>query len=231
MVTATRTSAQATFDLSSLKDFTSKITSKKTLNKILEETKIYMKNSTKEKIRKGYVKGPKTLAPLTKKLRRKGSSTVLNDTGALRRSINAITSGRGINKYIVVGSPLIYARLQNEGGTITPKTAKKLYLPASKKTKQLSNLYGVKEALTRLKKEGWYIWHTNRAVLGVSPTNKKRIKGSSQQRKKLSSKYQQLLFIKKSSVHIPKREYLYVSKRDERIITSLVVKTWEKEAT
>lgn len=51
----------------------------------------------------------------------------LLDTGTLRRSFGHMVTG----KRLTISTPLPYAGLQNEGGTVRPVRAKKLTIPAS----------------------------------------------------------------------------------------------------
>lgn len=51
----------------------------------------------------------------------------LLDTGTLRRSFGHMVTG----KRLTISTPVVYAGLQNEGGTVRPVRAKKLTIPAS----------------------------------------------------------------------------------------------------
>lgn len=51
-----------------------------------------------------------------------GRAPILHRTGALARSIDYTTSGM----QAIVGSGLVYARIHQQGGVITPKAAKRL---------------------------------------------------------------------------------------------------------
>lgn len=75
------------------------------------------------------VSGPgwKELAPLTLLNRRGGEGKPLQDTGAL---MNSILAGDPSGDSVDVGTNLIYAALQNFGGTVTPKSPPALRVPA-----------------------------------------------------------------------------------------------------
>ena len=191
-------------------NYLKKISSPKAMQDLKEDIKNYMIKSTVNKITSGNIKGSKTLSGLTKSL--KGSSKVLQDTGALRKSIR----GALTRKSVLVGSNLIYAAIHNEGGTIKPVKAKHLYIPAFKevKTRYGSDAFGVSGAINNMKKDGWNIWHTNRAVLGKRKQDTKA----------------RVIFFKKKSVEIPQRQYLYISRKDKQVLTKLAIKIWEQAA-
>lgn len=85
------------------------------------------------------------LSALTVATRRQGSSKPLLDRGILAASVTA----RGTNNYesltphsLEVGSNLIYARLQQEGGTITPKTGAALAVPLNPGARRIGSPRG-----------------------------------------------------------------------------------------
>lgn len=206
--------AKATFRMDEFNDYIKKVASKEILRKIAVETKKIIEVSTKKKIATGDVRPKSKLSPLAAATRRKSSSVLLSDTGALRNSIKGVIEGLNV----VVGSALPYAGIHQEGGTITRESGDgKLYIPASKKVKVDfgADKLGTRKVLDNLKAAGWQIWHTDNAVMGISSENKKKIKGKKEKRIELTKKYQEVLFIKKESVDIPKREYLYLSEKDQ----------------
>lgn len=64
----------------------------------------------------------KELSSLTTSMRRKGSSKPLVDTGTLRRSIK----GKATSTQAIAGTNLIYAPIHQFGGTIKPRSIKRL---------------------------------------------------------------------------------------------------------
>jgi phage gpG-like protein len=69
----------------------------------------------------------------------KGGDIPLNDTGILRESINAVGTKGNINvvepRRVEVGTNLDYSTIHQWGGTITPKQAKFLAIPATVEAK------------------------------------------------------------------------------------------------
>ena len=169
---------------------------------LLERIGEYIVSSTQRKIKDG-IEPPN--APLTKAFK-KGSGTPLMDTGRLMSSI----AHRLEDKHtLVVGTPLIYARIHQEGGVIKARRAKKLAIPASWLTRSLMREEGVtpRKLLDGLKQKGWKIWFTPSAIMGrAGKRGKKR-----------------LLFVRKESVEIPKRRYLHISDYDKKVIRSMIL--------
>jgi len=76
------------------------------------------------------------------RIRNKGDGKPLRDTGLLMASVTATARARGsINEltdtYLVVGTNVEYARLHQEGGTVTPKNAKMLAIPLTREAARL----------------------------------------------------------------------------------------------
>jgi len=88
-------------------------------------------------------------SPLTKRL--KGSTKPLLDTGTLRASITYAIN----NKELKVGSNLVYAPAHQFGATITPKVAKKLTIPATKKIRKYVMAMGVRKFIKSLEGKGF----------------------------------------------------------------------------
>lgn len=138
------------------------------------------------------VKEPRN-APLTLKV--KGRKPPLRDRGYLRASI----AGKVDGLKVIAGTNLKYAPIQHFGGTITPKRAKTLVIPADRKVRKEAEILGVKGYLEKLKGEGWEIVFRKRAILGIPPAKQKNSKPK-------------LLFIRKEEVTIPARPFMYLSK-------------------
>lgn len=187
--------------------------SKKMTNsrKFMRTVATYMEKSTVKKIKTGKVRG-KSTSSFTLSLRRgSGGGKTLMDNGNLVNSIE--------NKYdndkAVIGSAIEYAKIHNEGGTIRAK-GKKLCIPMTKDMKKMSQFKGVGKTLDTLRSSGWSIFNGKSSIMGV---------------KKGSKEKPVVLFALKDSVKIPKREYLYVSDEDEKVIRSLALNHIKKDMT
>lgn len=76
-------------------------------------------NFTKDNFKRGAFSGERAWPPRKPqpgRKERKGRRALLVKTGALRRSIRVLKVGRN---YVEIGSKLDYARIHNEGGTVT----------------------------------------------------------------------------------------------------------------
>jgi len=149
-------------------------------------------------------------APLTLKL--KGGKGPLKDTGALRARITYRL--RGLD--VIVGTSGVQDAILHHGGTITPKAAKKLAIPATRKIKAASE-GSVRGYLDRLKAAGWRVHFAPRAIIGTPPRGTKgeglRIKAKPRPRakpgrKRLPQRAHYVLFIRRDSVTIPARPYM-----------------------
>jgi len=159
-----------------------------------------METSVKKRIAGGQFKKNK---PLTIKNRRGKKGLPLNNTGRLRSSITNTTIGRDA---VAIGSPLVYAPMMNDGKTITPTKAKKLAIPMGKKVARMAETMSVRKVLATFEKAGYNIFFDTNAILGY--LNKKTT----------------VLFIRKDSVTIPKREYLFIDDNDEKLIAAIYEK-------
>ena len=132
---------------------------------------------------------PPANAPLTVALKN-GSKTLKGKSGMLRQlhsSYNKTTA--------TVTSPAPYARIQNEGGTILPKNAKYLCVPANADIQKLTKeMKGVRNALKTLEGLGYVIYRPYKR--GSSTMRANVIMG-----KKKTGK-PELLFILKKSITI-----------------------------
>ena len=166
---------------------------------LMRELGTYMVSSTQRKIRDNI---PPPNSPLTQAV--KQNNLTLRDTGRLLSSITY----QAFPHQVIVGTNLIYAPIQQLGGTIKPKKAKKLWIPAGAHTRRLLRRYGTPQGVVEgLKAEGYRVWisKSKRAVLYAK-------KGGSPQ----------VLFILKDQVDIPARPFLRVDGEDEKMITEIV---------
>ena len=169
----------------------------KNLSHLMSDIADYLVSSTQRKIKNGIL--PPN-APLTKAVKQ-GSNT-LQDSGILSSSI----TGGNTQTTAEVGTNLKYARIQHEGGTITPKSADALYIPASASTRTLMRTYGLTpgKCMSAMKKAGYQIW---RSKSGKAMLAKEGKDGDPF-----------VLFIRKESIEIPARPFLFVDDTDRKII-------------
>ena len=107
------------------------------------------------------------------------------------------------------GKPLIYARIQDIGGLVKPKTAKKLAWPVHKKLRtkaaRVSGI-GARHVISKIKGGGYKGFteysFTDRAILGW---RKIGAKGKTRS---------EVLFVRASQVYIQATKYLQIPKRD-----------------
>ena len=177
------------------------------LNPRLERAARYMVSSTQDKIQRGI---PPANAALTVAL--KGSSKPLTDTGALLSSITSRTDG----DKAVIGTNRIGARINQFGGTITPKKGAWLWIPASKQVKtELRNCGGSITRLIRFYKQKGYSFFASRSgKLFLARREKEVIR----------------FFIRKKSVVIPARPFLYFSDDDIRVVKEMFRGLIEKDS-
>lgn len=157
-----------------------------------------MVSSTQKRIQRGDVTPN---APLTKAI--KSGDKPLRDSGALLNSLNH----RPDSNSVAWGSPLHYARLQQEGGVIRPRRARKLWIPAGAETRQFMRRYGgtVGTCIRGMRNDGYRLWVQKNVMLA-----KKGKRGKTR-----------VLFILKDEVKIPARPVLQVDENDRRTIVSL----------
>ncbi|MEM1542871.1 MAG: phage virion morphogenesis protein [Ignisphaera sp.] len=166
---------------------------------LMREIGTYMVSSTQRKITSNI---PPANAPLTQAV--KQSNLTLRDTGRLLSSITYLAYPH----QVIVGTNLIYAPIQQLGGTIKPRKAKKLWIPAGAHTRKLLRRYGTPQGVIEgLRAVGYRVWisKSKRAVLYAK-------KGGSPQ----------VLFILKDQVDIPARPFLRVDEKDEKIVPEIV---------
>lgn len=150
-------------------------------------------------------------APLTQSVKR-GNKT-LRDTGALMASI-APQNGRD---WAAAQTNLPYARMMQEGGTVTAK-GRALALPASSRTRKLMREFNAqkpRELVEAMKAAGYSVFVSKKA--GTD-------EGGVLMAKKGTRGKPFALFIIRRSVKIPARPFLYIDEKDERFFTRLVQK-------
>jgi len=160
-----------------------------------EKLALRMVNEVKKRIQEGeYTPN----APLTQKVK-KGTKP-LKDTGHLLKSIAYhVETEAGI---ITIGSNLVYARIQDLGGTILPKNVKMLPMPYDFQARQQQ-----KRVATLREIKGLKLIKTKNAVLLVKPkTKKQRQKGELPMEFGLA-KFN-IRYILKPKITIPSRPYL-----------------------
>lgn len=172
---------------------------------LMDRVAQYGASSTVRRIKGGV--GPDN-APLTKKYKKSGNT--LRDTGALMNSISAKSGPT----YAAWGSNLPYARIQQEGGTVKPKKAEKLAIPAGWQTRRLMRKYGESPArcIQGMQADGYKVWFLEKAIMADGGQG------------------QFVLFVRKNSVEIPSRQYLRLDDQDEQEIAR-IVNEWLGEQT
>ena len=136
-------------------------------------------------------------APLTQAV--KSGNKTLRDNGTLMASI-APHSGQ---TWASAGTNLKYAKIQQEGGTVTSK-GKGLWLPAGKQTRWLSRKYNAQspgQLISAMKSDGYSFYRAGKVFFA---------------KKKQGQPFP--LFVIKQSVTIPARPFLYIDDDDEKYI-------------
>lgn len=158
----------------------------------------YLQSCANKKINRGV---PPANAPLTAAV--KQGNRTLRDTGALAASI-AAHSGKD---WADASTNLKYARLQQEGGTITGR-GKGLWIPAGARTRQLMRQYSATspgQLIRAMKGAKWKMWRAGKAWMA--------------QRGKQAPF---VLFIIKNKVQVPARPFLYIDRKEESYIMRIV---------
>lgn len=158
----------------------------------------YLQSCANKKINRGV---PPANAPLTAAV--KQGNRTLRDTGALAASI-AAHSGQ---TWADASTNLKYARLQQEGGTITGR-GKGLWIPAGAKTRQLMRQYSATspgQLIRAMKGAKWKMWRAGKAWMA---------------QKGKQSPF--VLFVIKNKVEIPARPFLYIDQKEETYIMKLI---------
>jgi len=170
---------------------------------VMRKAAMYLQSSADKKISGGV--NPAN-APLTQEVKRGGQT--LRDRGELAQSV-APHSGE---LWADASTNLAYARIQQEGGTVTPKNAKALFIPASAKTRTLMRSYGASTPgkLIKAMEADYGFFRAGRVFFAYK-------KGKGKNRGKEFA-----LFIISKSVKIPARPFLYIDEKDEACLLKLV---------
>lgn len=158
----------------------------------------YLQSCANKKINRGV--SPAN-APLTAAVKQ-GNKT-LRDTGALAASI-APHSGKD---WADASTNLKYARLQQEGGTITGR-GKGLWIPAGARTRQLMRQYSATspgQLIRAMKGAKWKMWRAGKAWMAQKGKQAPFV-----------------LFVIKNKVEIPARPFLYIDQKEETYIMKLI---------
>jgi len=168
----------------------------------------YLKSSVMKKVRDGnFEKGEVPLSNLTASTRRGGNGKPLQDTGKFLKSIEDVSTPSNVE----VGSNLNYSRLITKGGTIKPKKAKALCVPADKDVAtKIKQGMKIGQVISEYKSNGWSVFQ---------PKGKNVIMASRKGKKGKDDT--KTLFILLKSVKIPKRNPFYIDNNDEKVISDL----------
>lgn len=147
-------------------------------------------------------------APLTVDV--KGSSKPLRDTGGLLASLAKRIEGGAV----IVGTNHRAARILHDGGTITPKAARSLAIPAGKQTKAFMRMYGPtpRACIEGMKAAGYSVWIPK----GKPVILARQGKGESART--------HLLFILRKSVTIPARPFMRLPRASVSILEKAVAR-------
>jgi phage gpG-like protein len=107
---------------------------------------------------------------------------------------------------------LSYAKIQQEGGTITAKNAKALFVPAGAKTRALMRSYGAstpRGLIAAMRADNYGFFSAGRVFFAYK-------KGKNKRGKEFA------LFIITHSVKIPARPFLFIDDQDEAYLMKLV---------
>ena len=152
-------------------------------------------------------------SPLTQSL--KGSSKPLMDTGQLRASITYVVD----KDELKVGSPLNYAPVHQFGATITPKVAKRITLPATKKVRKPTMAKGVRGTLSMLEGMGYKVVFLKKSILAIPPENVKKGRYGLA----LKGKDGEVVYIRKDKVVIPARPFLYLDDKQVKFVRQRII--------
>ncbi|MBO5124226.1 MAG: phage virion morphogenesis protein [Spirochaetaceae bacterium] len=166
--------------------------------RVMPKIAAYLQSCANKKINRGV---PPANAPLTAAV--KQGNRTLRDTGALAASI-AAHSGQ---TWADASTNLKYARIQQEGGTITGK-GKGLWIPAGARTRQLMRQYSATspgQLIKAMRGAKWRMWRSGRAWMAQKGRQAPFV-----------------LFIIKDKVQIPARPFLYIDRKEESYIMRIV---------
>jgi phage gpG-like protein len=168
----------------------------------MKRASLYLQSSADRKIKTGV---PPPNSPLTAKI--KSGAQTLRDSGGLAQSI-APHSGAA---WADASTNKSQAKILQEGGTIRPKNARSLWIPAGPRTRTLMRAYGAPSAaalINAMRADGYSFFKP--------PLSKVFCAVKGKRGKPFA------LFIIRSWVKIPARPFLYIDKKDEAFLTALV---------
>jgi phage gpG-like protein len=178
----------------------------------MRKAALYMQSSADRKIRSGV---PPANAPLTAAVKR-GDRT-LRDSNSMARSV-APHSGA---LWADASTNAKQARLLQEGGTVTAKRARALFIPAGPLTRSLMKQHGVltpAALIKAMKAAGYDGFYTPLSKVYCMYKKGKALKrGRTGKGGKPFA-----LFIVRRSVTLPARPFLYIDDKDEQYLTTLV---------
>lgn len=146
-----------------------------------------------------------------------GGAKPLFDSGETYASLTYKTD---VDEY-EVGTNKIHAPLINDGGVVKPLSAQKLAIPADKKIKRRTEVYGVRKVIEGLERQGWKIFWRPSSVIGRAPVGAKGIgkKINARSNRNNSSTNKgvfYVLYFRVDKVKVPKREFMYMSDEQQR---------------
>lgn len=177
----------------------------------MKKASMYLQSSALRKINSGIMPAN---APLTQSIKQGGRT--LRDNGDLVKSI-APHSG---DMWADASTNLKYAKIQQEGGTITPKNAKALFIPASAETRKKMRHYNAwtpRSLISAMKADGYGFFSVGKAFFA----NKKGKTLKSGKEGK-QGKEEFILFIMQKSVKIPARPFLFIDEKDQQYLMKLI---------
>jgi len=177
----------------------------------MKKAAMYLQSSANRKINSGI--SPAN-APLTQEVKRGGQT--LRDNGDLARSI-APHSG---DIWADASTNLIYARVLQEGKTITPKKATALYIPAGAKTREKMRHYNAwtpSSLIKAMRADNFNFYKAGKAFFAY---RKGRTLKNGKEGKEGKENF--ILFILKKSVEIKPRPFLFIDEKDEAYLMKLI---------
>ena len=179
----------------------------------MKKAAMYLQSSALRKINAG-------IMPENKKLTQdvKSGNRTLRDRSELIKSISPHSG----DLWADASTNLIYARVQQEGKTITPKNAKALYIPAGAETRKKMRSYNAwtpRSLISAMKADGFGFYKVGRIFFAYKKG--KTLKNGKEGKQ---GKEDFALFIITKSVNIPARPFLFVDEKDEAYLMKIIQK-------
>jgi phage gpG-like protein len=171
----------------------------------------YLQSSADRKIKSGV---PPPNAPLTAAV--KGGSQTLRDSNSMARGI-APHSGA---LWADASTNAKQARILQEGGTITAKKARALFIPAGPKTRYLMKQYGAHtpgDLIKAMKADGYDFFYKDKVFCAYKKGKPLKRGGTGKKGEDFA------LFIVRRSVTIPARPFLYHDGKDAAYLFNLLI--------